>query len=139
MAKSLAAGLMAMDFCPESMAEGQAWRFLGIQSKNRKEWFLLHLANMYIGVTTCALYDTLGEQAMRYVVNQTELTTVAMSSDLITKMFDLVQKDKEDVENRKLHRLKNIISFEKPDDSALQLGDELGIRIITFDQVLKAG
>ena len=77
-----------MDLCPESFAEDKNWRFLGIQSKNRKEWFLLHLANMYIGVTTCALYDTLGEQAMRYVVNQTELTTIAMSSDLIMKMFE---------------------------------------------------
>ena len=40
---------MALDLCPEVMAEGMPWRFLGIQSKNRKEWFLLHLANMYIG------------------------------------------------------------------------------------------
>jgi long-subunit acyl-CoA synthetase (AMP-forming) len=60
-AKQLAAGLLAMDLCPEVVAEGIPWRFLGIQSKNRKEWFLLHLANMYIGATTCALYDTLGE------------------------------------------------------------------------------
>ena len=45
---------------PDVSGEGKTWRFLGIQSKNRREWFLFHLANMWAGTTTVALYDTLG-------------------------------------------------------------------------------
>ena len=43
--KLIAAGLASMDLTPTIEAEGKEWKFLGIQSKNRKEWNLLHLAN----------------------------------------------------------------------------------------------
>lgn len=61
--------MMKLDLVPQVENEGQQWRFLGIQSKNRKEWLLLHLANMHIGTTTVGLYDTLGQDAMRFVIN----------------------------------------------------------------------
>jgi hypothetical protein len=39
-ALELASGCMALDLVPEVQAEGTTFRFIGIQSKNRKEWFL---------------------------------------------------------------------------------------------------
>jgi hypothetical protein len=36
----LASGCMALDLVPEVEAEDTTYRFIGIQSKNRKEWFL---------------------------------------------------------------------------------------------------
>lgn len=33
---------------------------MGILAKNRKEWYLTHIANMYQTVTTVAFYETLG-------------------------------------------------------------------------------
>jgi long-subunit acyl-CoA synthetase (AMP-forming) len=50
-----------MGLVPEIQAEGQSWKFIGVQSKNRKEWNIIHLANMMNNVTTVGLYDTLGE------------------------------------------------------------------------------
>lgn len=44
-------------------------RFLGIQSKNRKELFLAHLANMHIATTSVALYDTLGDEELKFILN----------------------------------------------------------------------
>ena len=67
--KHLAAGMLSLGLLPDIDGEGKKWRFLGIQSKNRREWFLLHLANMWAGATTVALYDTLGQDAMRYVID----------------------------------------------------------------------
>ena len=61
-----------------------------------------------------------------------------MSSDLITKMLDLVKADSAE-EDRKLHRLQHILSFEPADPKVLETADELGIKIVTFDDVLKAG
>ncbi len=55
--------MLQLGLVPERDAEGQTWRFMGIQSKNRKEWYLLHIANMRIKTTTVALYDTLGQDA----------------------------------------------------------------------------
>lgn len=40
--KYFGAGLMALNLIPEVEGEGKKWRFLGIQSKNRKEWNLCH-------------------------------------------------------------------------------------------------
>lgn len=98
-----------MGLVPEVEGEGKMWRFLGIQSKNRKEWFLLHIANMFLKATTVALYDTLGEEAMKFVINETELTTVAMTPDLIKGISKLKLSD--DPEAGELRRLKNIIVF----------------------------
>ena len=40
-------GMMALDLAPPIQAEDREWRFIGIQSKNRKEWVLTNLANMH--------------------------------------------------------------------------------------------
>jgi len=40
---------------------------MGIQAKNRKEWCLVHLANMHQSTTTVAFYDTLGPEATRFI------------------------------------------------------------------------
>lgn len=44
---------------------------MGVQSKNRVEWSLLNVAGMLNAVTTVPLYDTLGEDASRYIFKQT--------------------------------------------------------------------
>jgi len=116
------------------------WRFIGIQSKNRKEWNIIHLANMHIGATTVALYDTLGVDAERYVVNQTELITIACSADLVKKIVDMkIADDQIEEGERKLHRLKNIISFEDPSKEDLAKADECSIHVTTFDEVMEQG
>jgi long-chain acyl-CoA synthetase len=66
--------------------EGVDWKFIGIQAKNRKEWCLINLGNMRQKITSVALYDTLGKDAMRFIIDQTEMTTIALSNDLINKL-----------------------------------------------------
>ena len=44
-------------------ADGKSWEFVGIKSKNSREWYLMHLANMYNKMTTVSFYDTLGTEA----------------------------------------------------------------------------
>lgn len=62
---------------------------------------------MHNNVTSVALYDTLGIDASRYIIDQTELTTMACSSDLVQKVCNL----KKDDPDGKCARLVNIISF----------------------------
>ena len=108
LSKQFGAGLMQMDLIPEVQGEGKAWRMLGIQSKNRKEWNICHMGNFMSGGTTVALYDTLGPDAARFVCNQTELVTVCASSDLVAGLINL----KADDPDGKMASLKNIVSFE---------------------------
>ena len=90
-AQEIASGCKALDLVPEVEAEGLTWRFIGIQSKNRKEWVMQHIANFHMGVTTVGLYDTLGDEALKYVINQTELTTILCSDDLVDKILAMKQ------------------------------------------------
>jgi len=79
LARGFAAGCQELNLIPEVEGpDGKAFRFLGIQAKNRKEWGISHIGNFHSGTTTIALYDTLGEEACKYVIDQTELITVAL-------------------------------------------------------------
>ena len=68
LAENLSHGFKKLDLVPDIQAEGETWRFMGIQSKNRKEWFYVHLANMHQSVTTVAFYDTLGVEATKFML-----------------------------------------------------------------------
>ena len=70
-AKYFASACQILNLAPvvDATDEGKQWRFIGIQSKNRTEWVLNHWGNMLIGVTTVALYDTLGHDAFKYIVD----------------------------------------------------------------------
>ena len=92
---------------PEVHADGEAWRFVGIQSKNRVEWTLIHLANMHQKATTVAFYDTLGPAAQEFVIKQTELTTMAVSIDFVPKLAKLKKEA-----GASMSSLKHLIVFE---------------------------
>jgi long-chain acyl-CoA synthetase len=136
-----AKGAMKLGLCPEVDADGKMWRFMGIQSKNRKEWTITHIANMHMGCTTVAMYDTLGQDASKYVINQTELTTIAVSKDYVKKISEIKLEDDNLLrEEQRMHRLKFLISFEddvSKDD--LDLADKVGIKVLTYQEVLEQG
>lgn len=113
-AMNYAAGCQKLGLCPDVEGEGKTWRFMGIQSKNRKEWNVVHIANMYLNTTTIALYDTLGVDALRFVINQTELSTISGSQDIVDKLTQHKINDlKLPTDQQRLHRLKFLVSFEK--------------------------
>lgn len=91
---------------------------------------------MHNGVTSVAFYDTLGPDAARYICNQTELTTIACSSDLIDK---LVKLKKDDPEGR-MKKVVNLLSFESNiTEATLVNAKSQGVTVITFDQIIKKG
>ena len=131
---------MALDLCPKVMEDGKAWRFLGVYSKNRVEWGLSHLANMHMGATTVALYDTLGVDALKYVINQTELTTIVCQGDLVKKLIDYKLEELNQPENeRKLHRLVNIVTMDDVPKEHLTDIYQAQITIHHFDDLCKKG
>lgn len=135
--KNFGAGLMALNLIPEVEGEGRKWRFLGMQSKNRREWNLAHMGNYLAGGTTIALYDTLGPEATRFVCNETELVTICCSNDLIANIIKL--KTTEDNEGQ-MQRITAIIGMDgAPSDADKTAAAGAGITIHTFDEVLAAG
>ena len=70
-AQTLSFGIKKLGLTPEVDGEGTKFKFLGIQSKNRKEWVLCHSAGIYQTVTTISFFDTLGPDANRFIIDQT--------------------------------------------------------------------
>ena len=137
-AKNLAAGMEALGLVQESYAEGRTWKMVGLKSKNRPEWGLMHTANYHMGATTIALYDTLGPDATAYIIELTEIVTLGCSSDLIEATLKM--KKAEQAGADRLKKLVNIVNFDnKTDSKVLDLAKELGVRIVGFDDVLEAG
>lgn len=135
-AQKLARGMLALELVPPVAGEnGDFWRFLGLQSKNCAEWYQMHLANFYSGTTTIALYDTLGVEAMKYIINQTEVATVGLSVELAAGMINMKLND----DAGKTSCLANLITFGEVRADVKAQADQAGIRVFTFDQVLEAG
>ncbi|KAI8077880.1 uncharacterized protein BX664DRAFT_287488 [Halteromyces radiatus] len=80
---------------------------LGIWSVNRPEWFITDMACAAYSMFTVALYDTLGPDAVEYVVNHSELEIVVCSGDHIADLLKIKEK---------LPKLKAIISLDSIDD-----------------------
>jgi long-chain acyl-CoA synthetase len=88
-AETLSAGIVDMDLCPKQNVEEEDWNFMGIMSINRPEWALTHFAGMHQSITTVPLYETLGQDAIKYIIDQTQLTTISIAPknlDLLLKM-----------------------------------------------------
>ena len=63
---------------------------MGIFSKNREEWAIIDIACMKACVTIVPFYESLGLNAVNFVINQTELTTICIEK----KNFDSLIKMK---------------------------------------------
>lgn len=82
---------------------------MGIFGKNREEWVVIDLACMRNSVTIVPFFDSLGSDALAFVINQTELTTMCIENN----QFDLLMK----LSTGKCPSLKNVVLFEEPTEA----------------------
>jgi len=72
-------------------------RNVGIWSKNSPEWMLCCLACWRQGCKVVPFYDTLGPEAMLYILELTEITVLFTESSRLDAIMELVQSNKEKV------------------------------------------
>ena len=75
---SLSRGMQSLGLISNQTFDGQAWKFVGVMAKNCAVWLETMLACMYNSVTIPAFYDTLGLEGCRFILEQTQLTTIAL-------------------------------------------------------------
>jgi long-chain acyl-CoA synthetase len=56
---------------------------IGVFSKNREEWLLLEYADFLYNFTLVPLYDTLGEDALKLILEQTCIKTIFCSKESV--------------------------------------------------------
>jgi long-chain acyl-CoA synthetase len=77
---------------------------MGVFSKNREEWTMTDLACLRSSVTIIPFFDSLGMASLEYILNQTELTTMAVEGKNVQHLIDL--------KKNKCKHLINLLSFD---------------------------
>ena len=127
-------GLNVLNLCPVIEIEKEGpYRFLGIYSRNKKEWLLSYLGAIKDSITIVTIYETLGLLAIEYILKQTQLITAVLE----TKALQTVLKLKKE---NKIHKLKNLIVIEKEDDEeTCKELEQLGLNIYSWEEIVELG
>ena len=131
--RALGSGIENLGLAPvKSQFKDYKLRFVGIHGKNSVEWVITDLANSLYGYTSMPLYDTLGEEAVEFMLNETETTTLFMTSDH-------VKKHAKRVRDGKTQHLVNFVIMDEEGLIEADLKELEGIKWYKFSQVLEAG
>ncbi|ORZ21636.1 hypothetical protein BCR42DRAFT_407978 [Absidia repens] len=104
---------------------------LGIYAINRPEWTISEQASYRQAFIIVALYDTLGAEAMEYIVNQTEMEYIVTTADKLKNITQL--KDR-------LPTIKHVVIMNSTVDSTeKQNAEQAGLTVHTFEQVEALG
>ncbi|XP_045904371.1 long-chain-fatty-acid--CoA ligase 1a [Micropterus dolomieu] len=102
-------------------------KFIGIFSQNRPEWTISELACYTYSMVAVPLYDTLGTEAIGYIIDKAAISTV---------ICDIPEKAKMilDCASGKGRTVKRIVLIEAFDSDLVTRGKECGIEILSLKE-----
>ncbi|KAL4444107.1 hypothetical protein ABPG75_011844 [Micractinium tetrahymenae] len=122
-AGQLAAALSKAGFKPKNK--------FGIYSANNVEWMLAIRACDVISGTIVPIYDSLGESAVEYIVNHSEMCMALVDTPNLAKFAKAADKIKQHV--------KTVIYIGQGDDAALKTCSDAGMKVTSFTDFLESG
>ncbi|KAF7728148.1 hypothetical protein EC973_006663 [Apophysomyces ossiformis] len=120
-------------------------RHIGVWAVNRPEWTITDLACAAYGLTSVAIYDTLGPDTVEFVINHAEIQIIVCSSDHVIhllKLKHLLPDLKVIISMDSLQGNPEIVPTGKINTSGAILtswAEEKGIRLLDFVSVEKIG
>ena len=92
----------------------------------------MDFACIQCGYVTVPLYDTLGKKSIEFIVDQTEMATIACSQDKIKNLVKLKSENKAET-------LKNVICFDEPFDDTKKQCQENGLKLWYIHDLVEKG
>lgn len=126
-AQYLGSGLLQKGCKPSSN------QFIGIFAQNRPEWIISEYACYTYSMVAVPLYDTLGPEAIVYIVNKADISIAIC--DKPEKAQILV----ENCEQEKIPCLKTIILMDLFDKELKDRGAKVGVEILALQEVEELG
>uniref|UniRef100_A0A673STK2 Long-chain-fatty-acid--CoA ligase n=1 Tax=Suricata suricatta TaxID=37032 RepID=A0A673STK2_SURSU len=108
-------------------------QYIGIFSQNRPEWVIIEQGCFAYSMVTVPLYDTLGAEAITYIVNKAELSLVFVDKP------EKANKLLEGVENKLTPSLKTIVVMDSYGIDLLERGKRCGVEITSLKAVEDLG
>ncbi|KAI9251955.1 hypothetical protein BY458DRAFT_523446 [Sporodiniella umbellata] len=106
-------------------------RAVGIYSVNRPEWTISEISSYREAFIIVALYDTLGAEAMEYIVNQTDMEYIVLSADKLDNIIQLKSRI------QTIHTA--IVMDDTVDESKREQAAAAGLKVHTFGEVEAMG
>ncbi|KAJ8408767.1 hypothetical protein AAFF_G00245850 [Aldrovandia affinis] len=108
-------------------------QFIGVFAQNRPEWIISELACYTYSMVVVPLYDTLGPDAIRYIINVAEISTV------ICDKQEKAQVLLGNVERQETPDLKRIILMDPFDHFLVEHGEKCGVQVQSLMDVEALG
>uniref|UniRef100_A0A8C0WLK9 Long-chain-fatty-acid--CoA ligase n=1 Tax=Castor canadensis TaxID=51338 RepID=A0A8C0WLK9_CASCN len=108
-------------------------QFIGIFSQNRPEWVIVEQACFTYSMVVVPLYDTLGTEAITYIVNKAELTVIFADKSEKARLL------LEGVENKLTPGLKIIVVMDTYGSELVERGKKCGVEIISMRAIEDLG
>ncbi|KAK3555889.1 hypothetical protein QTP86_029801, partial [Hemibagrus guttatus] len=126
-AEYLGSGLLSQGCQPNST------QFIGVFAQNRPEWIISELACYTYSMVVVPLYDTLGPDAIRYIINTAEISTVICDKPEKAKVL------LDNVERQRTPTLKKVILMDPFDIKLVEQGKKCGVHIQALKDVEALG
>ncbi|KAJ4945828.1 hypothetical protein JOQ06_023506 [Pogonophryne albipinna] len=105
---------------------------IGIFSQNRPEWTISELACYTYSLVSVPLYDTLGTEAILYIIDKASISTVLCDvAEKVELVLDCV-KDR-------THSVKTIVLMGAPSADLVSRGQQAGVHIISLQEMEAIG
>ncbi|KAG7666335.1 uncharacterized protein J8A68_000125 [[Candida] subhashii] len=106
-------------------------------SGNRVEWVLTDLACSSNSITTTALYDTLGPDASKYILETTESPVVVASKEHIKHLIELKKQNPTSLQS--IIMIVCMDPLSRKDSYLHKMAESVNIKLFEFSQVEKTG
>ena len=128
----LAKSIIHSGLCPQKNIDGRKLRILGLFSRNREEWALTDIACVLSNIVSVPLYETLGENSIEYVINQTEMDVIALGADKVEKICSFKKAGT-------LPTLTKVIWFDKVTEQLKSMCESAELKIFNILELAEAG
>ncbi|XP_007899460.1 long-chain-fatty-acid--CoA ligase 6 isoform X3 [Callorhinchus milii] len=108
-------------------------QFIGVFAQNRPEWIIAELACYTYSMVIVPLYDTLGPEAIRYIINTAEISTVICDNEEKAKIL------LKNVEKKETPGMKIIILMDPLEAELVEMGRNCGVEIVALQEVENLG
>lgn len=109
---------------------------VGVYAKNMVEWVVAEKALTFYNMILIPYYNTLGDQALRYITKQTEIEVIVIDAVQGLKDFN------RDVLSQQETNVKHVIMIDKADSDAAfykEISEKYNIQIHSFADIESAG
>ncbi|XP_032411338.1 long-chain-fatty-acid--CoA ligase 1-like isoform X1 [Xiphophorus hellerii] len=105
---------------------------IGIFSQNRPEWTISELACYTYSLVSVPLYDTLGTEAISYIIDKASISTIVCDvTDKASMVLDCLTDMK--------HSVKTIVLMETPSTSLVERAQQAGVHILSLQETEALG